>query len=90
MDEEESEEVLAQLQMIVGFYGSLLESNLMVLVEGEESLGMAMTFTIASAARESLGEVVRKRLKREHEAYERRAEEYEEVTFQPVLQVFLH
>ena len=40
---------------------------------------MAMTFTIASAARDVLGEVVQKRLQREKEDDDRRAKEYEEV-----------
>ncbi len=40
---------------------------------------MAMTFTIAAAAREALGEVVKGRQKRENDDYERRAREYEEV-----------
>jgi len=44
----------------------------------EESVGMAMTFTIASAAREVLGEVIKARLKREKEEDDRRTREYEE------------
>jgi hypothetical protein len=40
---------------------------------------MAMTFTIAAAAREILGEVVQKRLRKEKEDDERRTREYEEV-----------
>ncbi|KAL7420615.1 hypothetical protein Q5752_004566 [Cryptotrichosporon argae] len=44
----------------------------------EESLGMAMTFTIATAAREALAAVVRTRLVREQEADDARARQYEE------------
>jgi len=40
---------------------------------------MAMTFTIASAAREALSGVIASRLKKEDEEEERRAREYEEV-----------
>jgi hypothetical protein len=40
---------------------------------------MAMTFTIASAAREALSGVVAARLKRENDEEERKAREYEEV-----------
>ena len=40
---------------------------------------MAMTFTIASAARECLGEVVRGRLKKEKEEDDQRSRDYEEV-----------
>jgi hypothetical protein len=38
-----------------------------------------MTFTIASAAREALGEVVKGRLRKEKEDDDRRTREYEEV-----------
>lgn len=40
---------------------------------------MAMTFTIASAAREVLEEVVKGRIKRETDEEDRRAREYDEV-----------
>jgi hypothetical protein len=41
---------------------------------------MAMTFTIASAAREALSAVIADRLKREQEEDDRKAREYEEVS----------
>lgn len=41
---------------------------------------MAMTFTIASAAREILGTVVSQRWKRERDEEDRKAAEYEEVS----------
>ncbi|GFZ52107.1 hypothetical protein JCM24511_09880 [Saitozyma sp. JCM 24511] len=44
----------------------------------EESLGMAMTFSIASAAREALLGVVFERLKQEQEEEDRKTREYEE------------
>lgn len=40
---------------------------------------MAMSFTIASAAREALGIVISERLRKEKEEDDRRAREYEEV-----------
>lgn len=43
-------------------------------------MGMAMTFTIASAAREALSAVIADRLRREQEEDDRRAREYEEVS----------
>ena len=43
-----------------------------------------MTFTIASAAREALSAVIADRLKREQEEDDRRAREYEEVSFMVV------
>ncbi|ORX38215.1 ubiquitin-conjugating enzyme/RWD-like protein [Kockovaella imperatae] len=54
----------------------LLESLRQV---AEESIGMAMTFTIASAAREALAEVLKDRQRREKEEDDRRAAEYEEM-----------
>jgi hypothetical protein len=48
-------------------------------VQAEESIGMAMTFTIASAAREILGTVITERARREKEEEDRKAAEYEEV-----------
>jgi hypothetical protein len=47
--------------------------------QAEESLGMAMTFSIASAAREALLGVVFERLKQEQEEEDRKTREYEEV-----------
>ncbi|CAD6568211.1 MAG: hypothetical protein TREMPRED_004360 [Tremellales sp. Tagirdzhanova-0007] len=47
-------------------------------ITAEDSIGMAMTFTIASAARECLGEVVRGRLKKEKEEDDQRSRDYEE------------
>ncbi|KAK1921000.1 ubiquitin-conjugating enzyme/RWD-like protein, partial [Papiliotrema laurentii] len=44
----------------------------------EESLGMAMTFTIASAAREALSAVIADRIRREKEEDDRKTREYEE------------
>ena len=41
---------------------------------------MAMTFTIASAARDALGEVIRSRLKRQKAEEDRRAAAYEEAS----------
>lgn len=40
-----------------------------------------MTFTIASAAREALAEVVQTRIRREKEEDDRKTREYEEVRF---------
>ena len=48
-------------------------------MQAEESIGMAMTFTIASAAREALSALIADRLKREKEEDDRKAREYEEV-----------
>jgi hypothetical protein len=42
---------------------------------------MAMTFTIASAAREALSGVIADRIRREKEEDDRRAREYEEVSY---------
>lgn len=50
------------------------------MIQAEESLGMAMTFTIASAARESLSGIVARRVEREREEDERKTREYEEVS----------
>ncbi|WWC63613.1 uncharacterized protein I303_106218 [Kwoniella dejecticola CBS 10117] len=44
----------------------------------EESLGMAMTFTIASAAKEALALLIVERARKEKEADDKRAREYEE------------
>lgn len=48
-------------------------------LQAEESLGMAMTFTIASAAREALSAVIADRIRREKEEDDRKTREYEEV-----------
>ncbi|EIW68494.1 hypothetical protein TREMEDRAFT_63666 [Tremella mesenterica DSM 1558] len=45
----------------------------------EESVGMAMTFTLVSAIKESLMELIHERIRREKEEDDRRAREYEEV-----------
>ncbi|WVN86136.1 uncharacterized protein L203_101297 [Cryptococcus depauperatus CBS 7841] len=47
-------------------------------VIAEESIGMAMTFTLASAAKEALRVVIEERLRREKEEDDRRTREYEE------------
>ncbi|WWD19353.1 hypothetical protein CI109_103812 [Kwoniella shandongensis] len=44
----------------------------------EESLGMAMTFTIASAAKEALGVTISERIRKEKEEDDRRTRAYEE------------
>lgn len=49
-------------------------------IQGEESLGMAMTFTIASAAREALSAVIADRIRHEQEEDDRKAKAYEEVS----------
>lgn len=48
-------------------------------IQAEESLGMAMTFTIATAAREALSELIVDRLKKEKEEDDARTKAYEEV-----------
>jgi hypothetical protein len=47
--------------------------------QAEESIGMAMTFTIASSAREALSGVISNRIRKENEAEDKRVREYEEV-----------
>lgn len=47
----------------------------------EESLGMAMSFTLVASCREALSGVVSTRLIREQEAEDRKAKEYEEVSY---------
>ncbi|KAK4683937.1 hypothetical protein P7C73_g6272, partial [Tremellales sp. Uapishka_1] len=64
--------------------GELREGEEANILEGlrsvaEESLGMAMTFTLTSAARESLSDIVRDRVVREKEEDDRKTREYEEL-----------
>ncbi|WVQ80025.1 hypothetical protein IAT38_002126 [Cryptococcus sp. DSM 104549] len=47
-------------------------------IVAEESIGMAMSFTLASAAREALGVVLSERARKEKEEDDRRTREYEE------------
>lgn len=49
-------------------------------IQVEESLGMAMSFTLVTSCREALSGVVSTRLIREQEAEDRKAREYEEVS----------
>lgn len=74
LDDAESELVLGRLRTIVS-----CRERSMAKEQGEESLGMALTFTLASAAGDVLKDVIKGRLKRENDDYERRAREYEEV-----------
>ncbi|ORY32153.1 ubiquitin-conjugating enzyme/RWD-like protein [Naematelia encephala] len=45
----------------------------------EESIGMAMTFTIASAAKEALSGIIAQRIRKAQEEDDRRTKEYEEI-----------
>lgn len=49
-------------------------------MQAEESLGMAMSFTIASGAREILGTVISERWRKQSEEEDRKAAAYEEVS----------
>lgn len=55
--------------------------------QAEDSIGMAMTFTIASAVREILRTVISERARKEQEEEDRKAAEYEEVCITPSIPV---
>lgn len=78
LTEEEEESLRGKLETVV----SLSAVCLLLAADGrqaEESLGMAMTFTLAQACREALAEIVEDRIRREKEEDDRKAREYEEV-----------
>ncbi|KAK8854516.1 hypothetical protein IAR55_003255 [Kwoniella newhampshirensis] len=74
-DDDEDEEGEGSGELKEGEEETILEQLRAV---AEESLGMAMTFTIASAAKEALGVLISERIRKEKEEDDRRAAAYEE------------
>lgn len=82
LTEEETETVLGQLNTIVSGRQATQGNNRSFGTDHqvEDSLGMAMSFTLVTSCREALSGVVSTRLIREQEAEDRKAREYEEVS----------
>ncbi|ODN98201.1 hypothetical protein I350_07847 [Cryptococcus amylolentus CBS 6273] len=82
--ESERAKVLAELTTIASIFlrlytRGIYSKKLTVNSKAEESIGMAMSFTLASAAREALVVVIDERIKWEKEEDDRKTREYEEV-----------
>lgn len=80
LDEEETKKVIGILEASVRLFSTCVHRIVWLnTIQAEESLGMAMTFTIASSAREALGQIVRDRIQEADDKENRRVAEYEEV-----------
>lgn len=77
--EGEADAVVEQLKQTVSSLKiQLFKPAIELTLQAEESLGMAMTFTLATAAREALSAVLATRLRKEQEEDDARAAAYEE------------
>lgn len=87
MDETEIKQLLGELEKVVcPFLSNAMESSHFDNLQGEENLGMAMTFTIVTHLRERLSSLVREReerIRKEDTERERRALEVCSATRRP-------